>query len=351
MYQANPTLRSQRIQQPGMQNPIAQPNQPQQGSETGLGTQQIPEIGNIAAQLADLQARQSSLGAQQANQPQAQPQPTSQQPQPVPLSPIAQRISPTLQPSAPSTNQQQPTQQPTQQRTSPIARQPMPGQPGVGQASAQPRGFSQRPRLITGIRMQGPRSQQRSPMSQGSQVSPFQGPGQQGQQQLSPFQQGMASRQPSMPRPQTSQPQGQPNVHQPVGGQGGYSQFGQAPGVSGQPMQGPQARQQITRQPPVDIVDEGEHLLVEFEIPGAEREQIDLVGHTNAIELRAKSRQPAEGRNLVKSERGQVTYMRSIPLGIDIDNEEIEAKFEDGILWVKAPKRDPESGPNRVEVN
>jgi HSP20 family molecular chaperone IbpA len=43
--------------------------------------------------------------------------------------------------------------------------------------------------------------------------------------------------------------------------------------------------------------------------------------------------------------------MRSIPLGIDIDNEEIEAKFEDGILRVKAPKRDPESGPNRVEVN
>jgi HSP20 family protein len=152
--------------------------------------------------------------------------------------------------------------------------------------------------------------------------------------------------QPSPQQNPMSQPQGPFRAQGSMGSmmQAGQGMVGSA---GGQQLQRPR----VTRQPPVDILDEGENLVLEIEVPGARKDKIQLTGQPNAIRLRAPTREHGEEENLVQSERGQITYQRSIPLTVPIDSEGIEAKFEDGILRVKAPKRDPTSGPRRIEVD
>ena len=342
--QENPRFQSPTI---GQANPEIPPQptptgSPTQAPSTGLQAQQTPPIGQLAAQIANLEARQSSLEAQQAQQGTGPVQATTP-------SLVAQQTTPTMQPTSP---QQRPTPPPTAtgaQQPSGRPHQAGAQEPGREQSLAE--GF----RSMTGNPMLGSRRQQ-SQAQQFPQVQPWI------QQPRSPMQ-----AQPGQGPTRGHQPQGmqRPMMQQ----QPHHAQFGgaspqrpmgsQGPGmqwVGGQGGQlgsqaGPQARQRQIRQPPVDILDEGEYLVLEIELPGARKDDIRLTGQSNVIELNAPTEEHREEKNLLRSERGQVFYRRSIPLGVEVDSEEIEARFEDGILRVKAPKRDPKSGPQRIEVN
>lgn len=321
MYETNPRFQSEKLGHPGLQNPqMTNPLQqtpttsgPEsaQGPQQGLTPQQTPPIGELAAQMADLQARQSSLEAQQVRQ-------GTQRSTPTPLSPTAQRVSPTFQPTGPQSPS--PSQEIPQ-----TPRQQLPHQPQGGlQRQAGP--AQQPPQMPT------------SPMQQ---PQPMQNPMQQPQPMQQPFSQ-----------PQGPQPGPQGAMQQTQGMQPG-SQMPQASpmGLSTGGPQGPQPGQRITRQPPVDVLDEGENFVLEIDLPGIHKEDIRLTSRSNAIQLVAPTRERQDRENLLQSERGQIVYQRSIPLGVEIDSEEIQAKYEDGILRVKAPKRDPTSGPRRVEVD
>lgn len=355
MYETNPRFQSQTVRHASLGSP-QQPNvglqqqpspltetSPTQPSQPGMSAQRTPPVGELAAQLAELQARQSSLEAQQA-QTQPQHQPTTP-------SPTAQQVSPTMQPSAggqpsPQAPPQQPQQpqgpQPPQQHQGPQPPQQHPiqqpsvqpsptQQPSMQQGSPQAyqeqlRSLPNRLRSMMGVPIFGSPGQGSQQPSQGGQPQgPTQHPVMQPASQMSPqFQQ--------------QGPQGSP--FQPQTG----SPFGQQASQQ-------QAGQRTIRQPPVDILDEGEDLVLEIELPGARKEDIQLTGRHNAIQLDVPTRERGEKENVLQSERGQIHYQRLIPLGIEIDSEKIKAKFEDGVLRVKAPKRDPTSAPQRIDIN
>jgi HSP20 family protein len=169
--------------------------------------------------------------------------------------------------------------------------------------------------------------------------------------QLSPFQiqqPGMGNQQPWM-GPQTSPMQTQAGSPlSSVGPMGQMSQVSPLSQTGGQRRQ-PQGRR--VQQPPVDILDEGDDIVLEIELPGTRKEDIHVTAQRNVIDLRAATPERREKENLIQSERSQTVYRRQIPLGVEIDSEEIDANFEEGVLRLRAPKRDPKSGPQRIEVN
>lgn len=113
-----------------------------------------------------------------------------------------------------------------------------------------------------------------------------------------------------------------------------------------------QGQQRVVRQPPVDVIDAEENLVLEIEIPGTQKEKINLTARENQIQLHASTvRDPHDDENLLQSERGSVTYQRTIPLTTPVDTDNIQAEFEDGILKVTAPKLDPSRGPHRINVS
>lgn len=108
-------------------------------------------------------------------------------------------------------------------------------------------------------------------------------------------------------------------------------------------------RRQV-RHPAVDVFDEGEHLVLEFELPGVKADEIELMCDDEALSLRASSNPGRSLEDLVQSERGQVEFQRQLSLGVGIEPDSTKASFDDGILTVQAAKKDPKAGPKRIEI-
>lgn len=116
------------------------------------------------------------------------------------------------------------------------------------------------------------------------------------------------------------------------------------------PSSGEGAASRKVRQPAVDVFDEGETIVLEFELPGVDPAEIELLCEDNAMTLRAPASPRRDAENLVQSERGEVEFQRQIPLSLGIEPDATKASFQDGILTVEARKKDPSAGPKRVEV-
>lgn len=81
--------------------------------------------------------------------------------------------------------------------------------------------------------------------------------------------------------------------------------------------------------------------IVEIELPGMNKEDIDLNVKNNSVEVKAKKKQEKsdekeEGSFYAKSFAG---FYQSITLPEDADSDNIEAEYKNGILTLKIPKK------------
>lgn len=93
--------------------------------------------------------------------------------------------------------------------------------------------------------------------------------------------------------------------------------------------------------PAADIFETGNAFVVRLDMPGAERESIQVIAEGN--ELRVKARVPGlhkEQATLIYNEIVRVSYFRRFNLTPGIDTGRIGAEFEDGVLTVTIPKSD-----------
>ncbi len=106
--------------------------------------------------------------------------------------------------------------------------------------------------------------------------------------------------------------------------------------------------------PKVEVRERGENIEVCAELPGLSEKDIELSLEDNCIliegEKRNEFREENEGR--VRSEFSYGRFSRRIPIQDDVDNENIEAKFRDGILTVTLHrKNDGVENKRRIPIN
>ena len=93
--------------------------------------------------------------------------------------------------------------------------------------------------------------------------------------------------------------------------------------------------------PRVDIYEEGENLVFECEAPGVEREDLDVSVENNRLTIRGERREEREvesdDREYLRSERIYGTFQRTFALPENVDHEDIQAEYEDGVLKVSIP--------------
>ena len=85
---------------------------------------------------------------------------------------------------------------------------------------------------------------------------------------------------------------------------------------------------------PVDVFENEEHYLVRADVPGVDKEHIDIRFHDGELRLEATRHD---------GERG-VVYRRSLGFGDDVDPDAIEASLDEGVLSLtlgKAATRKP----------
>ena len=91
---------------------------------------------------------------------------------------------------------------------------------------------------------------------------------------------------------------------------------------------------------PVDIIDEGEKFRVIADLPGFNKEDIEIYIEDGGLVVKAERREEKEeeGKNYIRQERSYGRIYRRITLPEEIDEEKISAKYNNGILEIILPK-------------
>lgn len=101
---------------------------------------------------------------------------------------------------------------------------------------------------------------------------------------------------------------------------------------------------------PMDAVRRGNHVVVTFDLPGADADSIELTVERNVLSLKAERRPTrAEDDEVIASERRYGTFARQLLLGDTLDSGSVRADYDNGVLTVTIPVAET-AKPRRVEI-
>ena len=90
-----------------------------------------------------------------------------------------------------------------------------------------------------------------------------------------------------------------------------------------------------------DIVDEGSRYVLKADLPGFQKEDIDIHVEGNTLTISAQHKEESEEKKdgkFVRRERKYGSFTRSFDIS-DIDQAKINASYDNGILSVELPKQ------------
>ena len=101
----------------------------------------------------------------------------------------------------------------------------------------------------------------------------------------------------------------------------------------------------------IDVQEKDDAYLVEAEMPGIKKEEVDLriEGDALCIRVSRSEEENKDGKNYVHRERRVSSMTRSLRLA-DADLQGITAKLEEGVLTVSVPKVDKADGGHRIAI-
>lgn len=97
-----------------------------------------------------------------------------------------------------------------------------------------------------------------------------------------------------------------------------------------------------SRGPAIEIYEEKDDVMVKAELPGMQKEDLDLNISGNLLTIRGekKKREEVKEKGYYYSECSFGTFERSIEIPKDVQPDKVRASFKDGILEVRLPKTD-----------
>ena len=104
----------------------------------------------------------------------------------------------------------------------------------------------------------------------------------------------------------------------------------------------------LPEEPPIkmDVTEDEKVYRVKAEIPGVNKEDIKVSIDGNEVSISAEVKREKEekkGETVVRSERYYGSQFRAFTLQQTIDEGKAEAKYEDGVLELTLPKKEPTS--------
>jgi HSP20 family protein len=109
----------------------------------------------------------------------------------------------------------------------------------------------------------------------------------------------------------------------------------------------------LLRAPDADVVETEDQIRVMVELPGIKAEDINLDLENNVLtisgEKREEHEEQDENNSWHLSERRYGKVSRSFVLPRDVEQEQIQARFEDGVLSVTIPKTE-KARRRRIEI-
>jgi HSP20 family protein len=100
---------------------------------------------------------------------------------------------------------------------------------------------------------------------------------------------------------------------------------------------------------PMDAWRDGEHFVVEFDLPGVDPSSIDLDVERNVLTVKAERNELPESTESIAAERPRGVFSRQLFLGETLDTDKIEAAYVDGVLRLTVPVAE-EAKPRKIRI-
>lgn len=104
--------------------------------------------------------------------------------------------------------------------------------------------------------------------------------------------------------------------------------------------------------PDVNVYPKGDDIIVEAELPGVKREDVDIRVEGSTLSIRGEKK-PTEGvkdEDYYCCERLSGSFHRTLSLPSTVDPTKVEAELKDGILTVRLPKTE-EAKPKHIPIH
>jgi HSP20 family protein len=107
--------------------------------------------------------------------------------------------------------------------------------------------------------------------------------------------------------------------------------------------------QSLFHAPALDVYEEGDAVVVETELPGMKKEDVEikLTGNLLAISATRHDEKKVERKNYLRLERSSGALSRTVRLPVDVQADKITATLKDGVLEVRAPKAEAAKAETR----
>lgn len=96
---------------------------------------------------------------------------------------------------------------------------------------------------------------------------------------------------------------------------------------------------------PIDIQEDEEEVKIIADMPGVEKENINLKADGDGVSITAEHEADIKEENekYVRRERSRKTYQRTVHWPVEVDPESVTANYENGVLEITADKEDTPS--------
>lgn len=104
--------------------------------------------------------------------------------------------------------------------------------------------------------------------------------------------------------------------------------------------------------PRVDVTEKEDHYEIVADLPGVKKDDVNVQLHDGllTIEAKMKEERTSEKDKVIRKERRSGTFMRSFNVGNAVNESDITAKFDNGVLTLHAPKV-PQVQEQRRRIN
>ena len=109
-----------------------------------------------------------------------------------------------------------------------------------------------------------------------------------------------------------------------------------------------------TFSPRIDISENEKNFFLNAEIPGVDKENLKITLQDNIITIEGEKKKVDndKGANYFREERCFGKFKRSFTLPVEVDSDNVDAKFKNGILEITILKLEPKQQKERViELN
>lgn len=104
--------------------------------------------------------------------------------------------------------------------------------------------------------------------------------------------------------------------------------------------------------PKVDIYKKNGSVVIKAELPGIEKDSIDLTITQDTLTIHGEVRKDEEVKeeDYYSIERNYGTFTRTIPLSADVDHDKAKALYKNGVLEIILPKK-AEAKPKETKIH